>query len=331
MKRALVVTTISKPNRCLQSLSEGAQKHEVEFIVVGDMATPTDFTLPHCQFYDIERQSAEFPQLCAVLPTKHYARKNIGYLVAMAHGVSEIQETDDDNFPLNEAFWELPPQTEFMQAVQAKGWFNVYAHFSRELIWPRGLPLEYIRKSTTCGEFRECETRNLIVQGLANGNPDVDAIYRMTQTLPFEFDRRPPVVLLPGTWCPFNSQNTIFRKECFPLLYLPSNCSFRMTDIWRSFVAQRCLWEIGEGVVFRSATAYQERNEHNLLKDFEEEVPGYLHNDKIRIVLDALKLDGNDLTRSLTHCYEALISAEYIPASEMPILREWVAAFESAE
>jgi hypothetical protein len=34
-----------------------------------------------------------------------------------------------------------------------------------------------------------------------------------------------------------------------PLLYLPSHCCFRMTDIWRSFIAQRCLWELGHWVV----------------------------------------------------------------------------------
>jgi len=32
------------------------------------------------------------------------------------------------------------------------------------------------------------------------------------------------------------------------LMYLPIKASFRMTDIYRSFVAQRCLWELGEGV-----------------------------------------------------------------------------------
>src|SRR5438270_335676 len=73
-----------------------------------------------------------------------------------------------------------------------------------------------------------------IQQGLADENPDVDAIYRLAFPLPLTFrtDRR--IALGGSAWCPFNSQNTTWTREAFPLLYLPSYCSFRMTDIWRS-------------------------------------------------------------------------------------------------
>jgi hypothetical protein len=162
-----------------------------------------------------------------------------------------------------------------------------------------------------------------VVQGLADGNPDVDAVYRLTRTLPIDFDRRGPVRLDPGVWCPFNSQNTRFRREVFPLLYLPSHCSFRMTDIWRSFVAQRCLWELGEGVVFTAATVRQERNDHDLLRDLADEVPGYLRNDGIRRALEPLSLDRQDLARSLTLCYEALVAGSFVPEAELPVVRAW--------
>ncbi|MBV5271274.1 MAG: DUF288 domain-containing protein, partial [Afipia sp.] len=76
-------------------------------------------------------------------------------------------------------------------------------------------------------------------------NPDVDAIYRLTLPLPQSFREEQPVALGRNVWCPFNSQNTTWWKEAAPLLYLPSFCSFRMTDIWRSFVAQRIAWENG--------------------------------------------------------------------------------------
>jgi hypothetical protein len=81
-----------------------------------------------------------------------------------------------------------------------------------------------------------------------------------------------------NSWCPFNSQSTWFFKKAFPLMYLPCSCKHsECTDIWRSFIGQRCLWEIGEGVTFHSPSeVYQDRNEHDLLKDFEDEIPGYL-------------------------------------------------------
>jgi hypothetical protein len=65
------------------------------------------------------------------------------------------------------------------------------------------------------------------------------------------------VALGAGAWSPFNSQNTAWYPKAYPLLYLPSYCSFRMTDIWRSFVAQRIAWENGWAVLFKSPDVYR--------------------------------------------------------------------------
>ena len=325
-RRALVVTTISGPNACLQALAAGAREHDVRFVIAGDTKSPADFALPGAAFLSIDEQTRRFPAMAAVLPTKHYARKNIGYLAAIAAGADDIIETDDDNLPYA-TFWDPLPdaiEADGIPADPACAWFNAYRPFTRVDIWPRGFPLEYLARDadrTRAGVTRR--VRPLLVQGLADGNPDVDAVYRLTRPLPVDFDRRGPIRLEPGAWCPFNSQNTRWRREIFPLLYLPSYCSFRMTDIWRSFVAQRCLWELGEGVVFTAATVRQERNDHDLLRDFADEVPGYLENDRIRRVLEPLALDGRDLVRSVTLCYEAFVRESLIPGTELPIVREW--------
>ena len=120
-----------------------------------------------------------------------------------------------------------------------------------------------------------------VQQGLVNGSPDVDAVWRLMFDREFNFDQGPSVWLAPGAWCPFNSQSTWWFPKAFPLLYLPSFVSFRVTDIWRSFIAQRCLWEVGYGVAFHAPESIQQRNMHNLLRDFEDEVPGYLNNNRI--------------------------------------------------
>ena len=131
-----------------------------------------------------------------------------------------------------------------------------------------------------------------IQQGLANNSPDVDAVWRLVLDEEFTFSEGPSVLLRPGAWCPFNSQTTWWWPEAYPLLYLPSYCSFRMTDIWRSFVAQRCLWETGNGVVFHGPEVFQERNLHSLSSDFEAEIPGYLGNASIAHTLEQLHLLG---------------------------------------
>ncbi|MHC4265647.1 MAG: STELLO glycosyltransferase family protein, partial [Planctomycetota bacterium] len=68
----------------------------------------------------------------------------------------------------------------------------------------------------------------------ADDNPDVDAVYRLTQRLPLTFRKDRRLALGNGSKCPFNSQNTTWFPDAYPLLYLPAYCSFRMTDIWRS-------------------------------------------------------------------------------------------------
>ena len=163
-----------------------------------------------------------------------------------------------------------------------------------------------------------------IQQGLADENPDVDAIYRLILPLPFDFEDG-TVVLDKGVWCPFNSQNTTFWRPAFPLLYLPFHCSFRMTDIWRSFVAQRIGWENGWRLMFHGSTVFQERNEHDLMRDFAEEVPGYLNNEKIRRTLEDLALKGGEanLGDDLMTCYRALIAMEVVGKEEEALLAAW--------
>lgn len=321
-RRILVVTTISSPNRALTALAKGSLDNRIPFFVIGDTKSPTTFDLSGAEFISLDQQDDLFSALSRAIPRSHYTRKNIGYLLAVQNGADEIQETDDDNIPRPE-FWTSLQTAEIDVVRMDSGWFNVYSLFTDEMIWPRGFPLEYINQSIRFTIEPVSETAGLIRQGLADENPDVDAIFRLTRALPIKFEERRPVLLPPGVWSPFNSQNTIFKRPAFPLLYLPSRCSFRMTDIWRSFVAQRCLWEINEGVVFHSATTRQERNEHSLLRDFEDEVPGYLLNDRIRRTLAPLSLDGNDMLRSVQLCYEALEQRKLIPSDELPILREW--------
>ena len=104
-----------------------------------------------------------------------------------------------------------------------------------------------------------------------------------------------------------------------------------MTDIWRGLVAQRISWENGWHILFHEPTVWQERNEHDLMRDFADEVPGYLHNDRIRRTLEDTPLTGGiqNLARDLRRCYEVLIGIEVIGADEMSLINAWIADFES--
>jgi hypothetical protein len=212
--------------------------------------------------------------------------------------------------------------------VAAPGWANLYRYFTDALIWPRGLPLDVVNASLPAFEtLRTIEVDCPIQQGLADANPDVDAIYRLLLPLPQDFraDRR--VALAPGAWCPFNSQNTTWWPEAFPLLYLPAYCSFRMTDIWRSFVAQRIAAANGWHILFHEATVWQDRNEHNLMRDFADETVGYLNNSRIQAALVELVLasGARRIPDHMRRCYTALVDLGVVGAEELPLLDTWLA------
>jgi hypothetical protein len=270
-------------------------------------------------------------RLAELLPVDHYSRKNLGYLAAIARGTSLIFDTDDDNAPL--PHWRPRGVQADARKIHHSGWVNVYRWFSSAFIWPRGIPLECLQ---------ECESAKVdaasvgvvecpIQQGLVNGSPDVDAVWRLVFGHEFGFDEAQSVWLAPGSWCPFNSQSTWWFRTSFPLLYLPSFVSFRVTDIWRSFVAQRCLWELGYGVAFHSPESFQDRNAHNLLRDFEQEVPAYLHNNRIISILERAQLssDASRIGDNLHRCYAALVTAGIMPAHEMPLVEAWLLDVDS--
>jgi hypothetical protein len=326
-KRAIVVTSIASPNPVLHSLAKGAAERGDSFIVVGDSKSPRIFELEGCDFYSLDRQR-ELPfgyaRLCH---EKSYARKNIGYLVAMALGAEAIVETDDDNYP-QEDFWLERNAMVEVDLISTGDWLNAYAYFSDAFIYPRGFPLEKLQP-TAMNFVARSTSQPLycpIQQGLADGNPDVDAIYRMLFPLPLNFRKNSPIALGPRTWCPFNSQNTTTFREVFALLYLPTLCSFRMTDIWRSFVAQRILWTFGGHVSFHAATVTQDRNIHDLIRDFAEEVPGYLENARIANVLESLPLSEGlpSVSSNLRKCYEKLVEVGIMVNEELVLLDAWL-------
>jgi hypothetical protein len=327
-KVSIVVTSIFEPNRCMKELARGAAQHGWDFIVVGDSKSPENFFLENAQFFSLEAQKNSDFKLAKLCPVRHYTRKNLGYLISMQNRSSIIIETDDDNLPM-EDFW-LPRSKHLLTSqLRGNGWFNVYSLYSDKNVWARGLPLEDIlRKNAIEINYDGNKCLSPIQQGLADGNPDVDAIFRMTQVLPLNFKKiKQPVRLCQGVWSPFNSQNTTWFKEAFPLLYLPSYCSFRMTDIWRSFVAQRIAWECGWELTFHDATVFQERNDHDLLRDFEQEIPGYLLNNKIkRLLEDAPLRHGVEyINHNLRECYTILVKENIInKPEELDLLDAWL-------
>ena len=328
----IVVTTINPPTAAIGHISALCARGW-SAVVVGDTKTPADWSSPGIDFLSVDRQRELFGPFADALPYRHYCRKNLGYLYAISRGAELILETDDDNIPYP-AFGAETEREVAGRYVEHRGWVNVYRYFTDELIWPRGLPLDAIHDAVPAareGRGYRCPVQ----QYLADSDPDVDAIYRLLFREPVTFRREAPVVLSAGAEVPFNSQNTLFFREAFPLLYLPCHVSFRMTDIWRSFVAQRVLWVHGFRLAFKQATVTQARNEHDLMKDFNDEVVGYVENRRISRILDeaCARLDPADkatLAATAQALWAALHAGGIVPDRELPLVDGWFEALRAA-
>src|SRR4051812_19635532 len=234
MNKFIVITSIFNPTEAVVSFS---QNKEYQLVVAGDKKTPASWSCENVKYLSVDDQQKIGTHLSKVLPYNHYCRKLMGYLDCIHRGAEYIVDTDDDNIPKDN--WLFPAfEGTFDYIPENKGFVNVYQLYTDQKIWPRGLPLQLIAKQFDLEkDMSSAQTKIGIWQGLADEDPDVDAIYRLTSDTPCYFNQRAPLVLGKGTVSPFNSQNTMYREELFPLLYLPTYVTFRFTDILRGLVA----------------------------------------------------------------------------------------------
>jgi hypothetical protein len=210
------------------------------------------------------------------------------------------------------------------------GFVNIYKVFTDKNIWPRGIPPGHQSIDIT-PSLTETPTNMdvCVIQGLVNNDPDVDAHYRLNiNNEPFNFEKDPgyDIVLDKYSVCPFNTQNTFWTdKTMFYAMYLPVSVTFRYTDILRGFVALYQFWKNNKTIKFTFPTAIQDRNEHDLSKDYESEVPMYETAEKVIELLN----ENKDAT--LKDIYNILWKNNIVSETELDTLTEWSRLVEQYE
>jgi hypothetical protein len=321
MKKHIVITSIFNPTEAIEKF---ASLNDYELIVVGDKKTPLGWAYNNVKYLSIDDQEGVSGKLYKSLPFNHYCRKIIGYVYAAKNGADVLIDTDDDNIPKEN--WIFPETTGTFDFVpENQGYTNIYQAYSSAPIWPRGLPLKLITKKFNFDNLSQKENCKVgIWQGLADEDPDVDAIYRLTSDVPCFFNERAPIVIGKGTISPFNSQNTLYVKELFPLLYLPCFVTFRFTDILRGLVAQPIMWLHGYTLGFTNATVVQKRNPHDYFKDFISEIPMYTQGESVIDIVSAAISSSNSISENLYKAYEALEKEGIVTAKELEVLALWL-------
>jgi len=326
-KTCIIITTINSPTT---AIIEYSKIQNITLIIVCDIKTPIkEYSNINCVLLTLEQQQKLYPTLYNILPFNHYCRKNIGYIYAIKNNYDIIIDTDDDNIP-NDIFFENI-NTNFnnytKKIITNTKYINIYKLFSSQHIWPRGYPLKEINNNNVF-DLKDYDESNIgIIQGLVNGDPDVDSIYRLTSNNDkenFKFNNSKNMFVLNyDTYCPANTQNTYWlNKNIFYLLYIPSYISFRFCDILKMYIAQRYIKKNNLRLSFIEPTVFQIRNQHNLIKDFNDEIDMFMNTDKLIELLDNLDINNEEI--DLIHIYKLLIDNNIIKNNnELDILYEW--------
>ncbi len=348
-----VVTTVMKPtpavgrqaklgpNWCLVIVLD--EKSPVGYKIAGLTATE----VARVTYLDIEAQK-EFAHASSIamvelIPLNSFGRKNVGYLYAISQGAKRIWDFDDDNMLLEETFTVPGLQEQVLSydklESQNVSTFNSYPMMgaSNLPIWPRGLPLSSIQSKPTflfatnmISRAAVPESAIAIIQSLANNDPDVDAIYRLTQPLPVNFQRENVCVEVPdNSYTPLNAQATLFFEPALWMLFLPTSIHGRVSDIWRGYIAQRLAMQIDKKVYISSPLVTQYRNHHNYLADFQSEQDLYLKSEILIAVLENITLKSDSIPGCLEEIYIELYNRDFIGKEDIQLVQQWILAVKT--
>jgi hypothetical protein len=99
------------------------------------------------------------------------------------------------------------------------------------------------------------------------------------------------IALDPGTWSPFNSQNTALMRDVLPAYFLSPYIG-RYDDIWASYIINRITEHFGDVISFGEPLVRQQRNPHDLWKDLDVERNGMILTDDFCGALRSIPLTG---------------------------------------
>jgi hypothetical protein len=280
--QVIVTTTINPPTEAIKKFDAMPDWH---LVVAGDLRTPKDYRLARGTYLSPADQDSYDSPLSAAIGWNRMQRRNLAILAAYDLGAEVIAVVDDDNIPLPGWGQDLIVE----RAVSVRFYFPGVDVFdpvgmaTNLQLWHRGFPLQLLQNRAQNYEWQlVCRP---IQADFWNGDPDIDAICRMEHAPECDFD---PAYfpMASDVFSPFNSQNTFIARRVIPDYFLFPGIG-RMDDIWASYYVE----SLGHLPVYGKASVYQQRNEHNLTHDMQQEFLGYEHN--LQLVQDLKKSSKN--------------------------------------
>ena len=333
MKLALCTTTINVPH--VLELYRACDS-TVKMYIAGDRKTPDaayEFVLPWKNATVCMPESGHRWKCSELIGFDTLARRNIAFLHALRDGADVVVSVDDDNIPINtDYFWtyqtRMRRQFNGLCASSMTHWFDA----GRLLVpWARhrGVPHGWHKH-----EYHPITNARIgVMAGLVLGNSDVDSTTRLETPLGVATTSvselaRGGVIVASDTHTVFNSQNTAVIRDLVPAWFMMPGVG-RHDDIYASLIVQRVARERELHVHFGQPFVYQQRNEHDLIKDLRAEIDGYEYVKPMAQLLDQIVLKGKSVIEDTRTIYQKLRHASWIPENAVDAAMAWLEDAES--
>lgn len=334
MRLALITTTINVPTVLTQW--EKSMTDDDIIIIAGDHKSPHDeiemflddnITVPSVYLHPEDQMDW---QSSSIIGWNCIQRRNIALLEAIKRKPKYIATIDDDNSPAHERYFDIVFNDFGLRSrdllTSSNQWYNVGKHCIPN-VTHRGFPL-LMRGKGTPATSETREERLGVFASLWTGAPDIDAIERIVNDPYVERVSPASATLDKGTWCPFNSQATVYDAEVAPLMFMWPGVG-RYDDIWASYLARAVMDHLGYYVKYGHPTVHQNRNPHNLLVDLHNELFGYEHTFEITEILRQIDFISDNLMSCLLKCFVALTDHAALPQQTLHSFNTWLYDLES--
>jgi hypothetical protein len=280
LKLAITTTTISDEKGVLHfdALAKKS-KFEVIFVVAGDKKSkPFDTSKFKNEiiFLDVKQQNQY--RCSEIIGWNKVQRRNIAFLEAIKHNPDYILTIDDDNEPHKNYFdkWYSILTKNTLYEVESKNqWFN-YLDKTDALIklFPRGTPISQREHGNWKLKPTSISPKKIgVCQGFTIGDTDIDAMTRITY--PQKINSISPAgYCAKDIWSPINSQNTLWAKKMFPIMFVWPSCK-RYDDIFGSFLWQKFLFNNNMYVHYGEPISYTDRGKRDPKINLKDEIEGY--------------------------------------------------------
>ena len=274
MIKFIVTTTINSPTIATHKFIEIAKRDGWKFVVVGDTKTPhEEYEKLDCIYLDPDKQAEMYPELSEIIGWKTIQRRNIGFVYAYNHGAEVVATVDDDNIPYDNWGTDLYIGKEVEVDYYTNKELLVFDPLSvtnQSNLWHRGFPIDLLPYKNLIEYKGKKKITPLIQADLWDGDPDIDAMCRLSFKPIVKFDTTAPFAA--AEISPFNSQNTFIHRDALKH-YAVWPYVGRMDDIWGGYYTQDIIGP--NKLIYNRASVYQDRNVQDLIVNLEKEIIGY--------------------------------------------------------